>query len=151
MRDKLLAISQRLMPPARRALATDLGLLVGRVLFGGLMLTHGYTKLANFAAYSEKFPDVIGIGSTASLGLAVFAEFGCSILLILGLFTRFAALNLAITMFVAAFVVHWSDPFAKKELALLYLSGYLVFLLTGPGRMAVDRWILGRGETQGTS
>jgi putative oxidoreductase len=68
----------------------------------------------------------------------VFAEFFCSILLILGLFTRLAAIPLVIGMAVAAFVVHGADPFAAKELSLLYLFIYVALIFTGPGRHSVD-------------
>ncbi len=139
MLSKMRGASQRLLPPERRSVLTDVGLLLGRASVGLMMAGHGYTKLANFEAYSAKFMDFLGLGSTISLSLAIFAEFFCSILLMLGLFTRFAALNLAFTMVVAAFVAHGADPFEKKEKALLYLTAYVLLFLTGPGRLALDR------------
>jgi putative oxidoreductase len=42
-------------------------------------------------------------------------------------------------MAVAAFVVHAGDPWAKKELALLYAVPYLALLLAGGGRFALER------------
>lgn len=146
MRDKFRATSQRLLPPARRSITTDVALLTLRLGFGGMMMTHGWGKIANFDVYSGKFMNFMGIGPTASLALAIFAEFFCAALLIPGLLTRFAAANLAFTMCVAAFFVHASDPFEKKEMALLYLAGYLVILLAGPGRIAADHWLFGRGD-----
>ena len=53
-----------------------------------------------------KFPDPLGVGSTTSLALAVFAEVVCSVLLAFGLFTRLAAAVLAINMATAFLMVH---------------------------------------------
>ena len=54
--------------------AFSLFLLALRILFGVLLLSHGIQKWTNFSAMSESFPDPLGVGSTLSLGLAVFAE-----------------------------------------------------------------------------
>jgi putative oxidoreductase len=42
-------------------------------------------------------------------------------------------------MLVAAFIVHLDDPFKRKELALLYLVGFLIVLLMGPGKYSLDK------------
>jgi putative oxidoreductase len=117
----------------------DLGLLLLRLGMSGLMLTHGIPKLQKLIAGGEiKFPDPIGIGATASLALAVFGEVVAPAFLILGLFTRWAAIPAAATMVVAAFMVHWSDPLAEKELALLYLLGFAALMFTGAGHYSID-------------
>lgn len=115
--------------------------LILRIVLGSFMLTHGWPKLASFSEKSEKFPDPLGVGSFLSLSLATFAEFFCSILLIIGLFTRFAAFNIFATMLVAGLIFHFSDPFAEKELALLYATCSFYFLVTGGNRYSVDEWI----------
>lgn len=116
----------------------SIGLLLLRLGFGGLMLTHGVPKLMNYATLATQFPDPLGVGSQLSVMMAIGAEVGCASLIILGLFTRLAAIPLVITMLVAVFIVHGADPFAKKELALLYFIPFLTLLLTGPGRFACD-------------
>lgn len=120
---------------------TDLALLVLRVWIGGSMLVlHGWDKLAGFKQMASSFQDPLGIGSTTSAALAVFGEVGCSILLILGLFTRFAALGGAITMGVAFFIVHKAKLTGSNsgEMSFLYLAGYITVLLAGSGRHALD-------------
>ena len=119
----------------------DITELILRIVLGSFMLTHGWPKLASFSEKSEKFPDPLGVGSFLSLSLATFAEFFCSLLLIIGLFTRFAAFNIFATMIVAGFIFHFSDPFVKKELALLYSAGFFYFLVMGGNRYSVDEWI----------
>ena len=100
------------------------------------------TNDANAAAIGEmQFGDPIGLGPEVSLVLTVFAEVVCSILIVLGLGTRLAAIPSIVTMAVAAFIVHGADPFGRKEMALLYLVGYVVLLLSGSGKFSVDRII----------
>ena len=41
-------------------------------------------------------------------------------------------------MAVAAFVVHGADPFAAKELSLIYLFIYAALVFTGPGKFSID-------------
>ncbi len=122
---------------------TDLSLLLLRICFGGLMLVnHGMGKFYKlFGDDPIKFGDPLGIGMEASLGLAVFAEVLCAGLLVIGLFTRLAAVPLVITMFVAAFIVHGGDPLKKMEMALLYLVPYMVLMFSGAGRYSVDEYI----------
>ena len=117
---------------------SDVGLLLLRLMFGGMMLTHGVPKLLGFADKMDSFPDLLGMGSTVSLTLAVFAEVGCATLVALGAFTRLAVVPLVITMAVAAFIVHGDDPLGRKELALVYLGAYLAIGLLGAGRFSID-------------
>jgi putative oxidoreductase len=132
--------------------AGDFGLLVMRAGFGAYMaVAHGYGKIPP----SEGF-----IGGTANLGfpapelfawLAALAEFGGGILLAIGLATRTAALALASTMAVAAFMAHANDPWfsmdgRSKEMAMLYLIPSVALLFTGPGRFSVDAMITGKSK-----
>ncbi len=117
----------------------SIGLFILRVTVGVFMMTHGLGKLKMLVGPGEiQFADPIGIGLELSLILAVFAEFFCSILLILGLGTRLAAFPLWFTMFVAGVIVHSADPFGVKEMAFLYGTIYTVLLFTGPGKFSLD-------------
>ena len=124
------------------------GLLVLRVALGAFMLVHGFAKVANFSTLSEGFPDPIGMGSLLSLLSAIGAEVGCSFLLILGLGTRLVVLPLAFTMIIALFVIHGEDPWKVKELAALFLAGYAVIFITGPGTISLDQKLLGRSRPE---
>jgi putative oxidoreductase len=126
------------LPPS----LTSVGLLILRVAFGSMMLVHGIPKLMGFSEMADQFPDPLGMGSQLSLVAAIGAEVGCSLLLIFGLGTRFAAIPLAITMMVALFVVHASDPWKVKELAAVYLAVYVSLALTGPGQFSLDHLFL---------
>lgn len=119
----------------------DLGLLVLRLTFGGSMvLLHGWGKIAKFETLFDTFPDPIGLGSRASYVLAAGGEFLGASLIVLGLFTRFAALWVGVVMAIAFFVAHGavlSGP-RSGEMALLYLGAFLVLLTCGGGRYSLD-------------
>jgi len=121
--------------------SVDLGLLFLRLWLGAsLLILHGWGKLIDYKKLSSGFPDPLKIGHQPSLTLALVGEVLCSILLILGLFTRFAALGSAITMTVAFFLVHQMALKGPRsgELAFIYLAGFVTIILAGPGRFALD-------------
>jgi len=103
-----------------------------------LCINHGIPKLANFASWQHTFYDPIHIGSRWSLVLSIFAEVFASMFLVLGLFSRLAAFVLVINMFVASFIYHQGHPLIEYEDASLFLVGFFVLLLVGPGRLSVD-------------
>ena len=80
------------------------------------------------------FANPIGIGEAPTLILAVFSEFIAPIFIIVGYKTKFFSFFTAATMFVAAFVVHWGDPFGRIEKALLFLTVFVILMMTGPGK-----------------
>lgn len=122
-------------------LSINISLLILRIAAGGFMLTHGYSKLLNLINGNMSFADPIGLGNELSLYLAVFAEIGCAVFILLGLFTRIATIPLIITMAVAAFIIHGNDDFGTKEMSLIYLCSYIVILLSGAGKYSVDALI----------
>ena len=127
--------------------SSDAGLLVLRLWTGGaILLLHGWTKLTGFSKIAGQFPDPLGLGSSTSLALAVFAEAACALLIVLGLFTRLAAAVLVILMAVAFFIVHKASlamgP-GSGELAFVYLGAFLTLLIAGGGRFSLDAKIRG--------
>ncbi|MFT5737498.1 MAG: putative oxidoreductase [Maribacter sp.] len=118
---------------------TAIGLAFFRISMSAMMLTHGLPKLQKLISGDFEFGDPIGIGAAPSLFLTVIGEFICPILIIIGYKTRLASIPTAITMLVAAFIVHAGDAFGSKEKALLYLVGFLAIALLGPGKYSIDR------------
>lgn len=120
-------------------LKNDIGLALLRIVPSALLLTHGIPKFQKLITGNFEFADPLGIGATPTLFLAVLAEFICPILIILGFKTRWAAVLPALTMVVAAFVVHAADPFGVKEKALLFLGFFIAIYLLGPGKFSLDK------------
>lgn len=122
--------------------SADVGLLLLRMALGfPMLLLHGWMKVQNFSTMAPKFLPLFGVvPPNISLGMAIFAEVVCSVLLIVGLFTRFAALSLAITMAVAFFIAHNAQFTGPKpgELAFVYMAGFITLLCAGGGKYAAD-------------
>ncbi|GAB3496545.1 DoxX family protein [Spirosoma knui] len=119
----------------------DVAALVLRLGFGFMMsFNHGYVKLMHFHEWKTDFTSFMGLSGSLSLSLAIFAELVCSIMLIVGLFTRLALLPLLVTM-VVIFQSHNWDFLGEGELATSFGIGYLAILAVGPGRYSLDYMI----------
>ncbi len=129
---------KRLLSTKYSAASFNAATLLLRIVSGTLMMNHGYDKLVHFAQYKGKFMNFLGLGQATSLSLVIFAEFFCALFIIIGLFTRLAAIPLIVVMCVALFKVNNGDFLGEGEKATLYLAAYLTLLFTGPGRVSVD-------------
>lgn len=108
----------------------------------GLLLAHiGFLKLISFEHTRDNMIDFLHMGKTFSTVLVIFAEFFCSILVIIGLFTRFACIPILVVMTVALFMVHNGEVTGQGQTATLFLIGFLTLIITGPGRVSVDSMI----------
>lgn len=124
----------------------DIGLLVIRLVFGITMIAfHGLPKLMG----GVELWTVIG-SSMQNLGInflhtafgfsAGLIETVGSLLLILGLWTRPAAILLAVTMFVAM-INHLAigDGWSVASHAIEFLAVFVAFAIMGPGKWSVDK------------
>ena len=124
---------------------TQVGLAILRVWTGAeLFLQHGWEKRPErWPFYMAHFiQNPIGIGTHASFFVAFTSDFVCSILLIIGLGTRWAALFVIGNIFVAwAFIQHFLflDHNDHGELMLLYIGALLLLVIAGPGTASIDR------------
>jgi putative oxidoreductase len=137
-----------LYPP--ETVRASVGLLLIRVIGGGMLALHGWPKMRNAFHWMGADAPVPAILQAC----AALAEFGGGIALVLGLLTPVAALGVIITMTVALATVHFpagdpivaAPPAPSKEPALYYLGLGLLMLFTGPGAASIDRIIFGRRE-----
>ena len=118
----------------------NIALLILRVVFSASMLYgHGLSKLNKLIEGDLSFANPIYIGEAPTLILAVLSEFLAPIFIIVGYKTKFFSFFVAATMFVAAFIVHWGDSFARIEKALLFLTVFILLMITGPGKYSIDK------------
>jgi putative oxidoreductase len=121
--------------------AYSTALLILRLGFGILMAHHGYGKLTHYNEMQSQFMSFMGLSPSITLGLVIFAEFFCALLVTMGLFTRLACIPLIISTGYTLSQVHQWDVFGKGELAILYLIAFVTLLFTGPGKVSVDNMI----------
>ena len=121
--------------------AFNTAMLFLRIAAGGLMVVHGYDKMVHFNETASHMINFLGIGSKATTTLVIFAEFFCSLLVILGLFTRLACIPLIICMGVALYKAHNNDIFGQGQVAALFLICFIVLLLLGAGKVSVDSMV----------
>lgn len=137
---------QLLHSPAGGPAGLDLGLLVLRVGFGGLLALHGLDKVLNYAERAASFPDPLGIGQANSLHGAIVCELVFSLLVLVGVFTRLSTIPVIFNMIVATSVTWEGRQFflpapGAREGALVFLIPFVAILCAGPGRFSVDGWI----------
>ncbi len=124
-----------------------LALLVMRLALGAVMLAHGTQKV--FGGLHHHAQMVASLGMPAWLGyVSSFAEFFGGLLLLIGLFTRIAALAVCIDLVVAIWKVHWHNGLVGNggfefPLALAALGFALIFF--GGGPIALDHVRAGGG------
>lgn len=130
----------------------SLGIFLIRVIIGVLMAFLGYEKLIHFnemaaSDFWTKNVSFLGMSGSIALGLTVFAEFFCSLLLTIGLFTRLSLIPLIICMgyivvSIAQFAVLESgDHGTNVNSAFVYLVIYIGLFFTGAGKYSLDYMI----------
>jgi putative oxidoreductase len=139
---------KKLLSLSSESINLDLGLLVIRLIVGLLMAFYGYEKLAHFSEMAAsdfwtKNVNFLGMTGKIPLALTIFAELFCSILLILGLFTRLATFVLAFCMayiFLVIFpfnIIEKGDNGLHFNDAFVYFVIYLGLFFTGSGKYSL--------------
>ncbi len=132
-----------------KAINKDFGILLIRLMVGLLMAFYGYEKLIHFnemanSDFWAKNVSFLGMSGNFPLALTVFAEFFCSLLLIIGLFTR---LSLVPLLFCMAYIFLVVFPFSILDKgdngyqfndAFVYFIIYLGLFFTGSGKYSLD-------------
>ncbi|MBR5240474.1 MAG: DoxX family protein [Muribaculaceae bacterium] len=119
----------------------NIAILFLRFFVGFMMLTHAVDKIENFGDIAEGFPTPFGLNSWVALSLITFVEFVGSVFIIAGLFTRTAAILLALGMCTAAFFTFPEFFLKQSELALMYMGIYITLFITGGGNYSFDKFI----------
>lgn len=121
----------------------DLGKLILRLALGILILLHGIAKLTGGVGFIAGMLGKMGMPEALAY-LVYVGEVLAPALLIIGLWTRPAALIVAINMVVAIWLVHMGELFQLTktggwalELQGIYLATALAIALLGAGRYSV--------------
>lgn len=115
-------------------------LLLLRFAFGVVFIYHGYPKLFSRVEFFQQAFERLGLPPWLSYVAGVVELFGGALLLV-GLFTRIAALMLAVEFMFAMWRVHLNEGLlavSEYEFALLVVGAALVLASTGPGPLSLD-------------
>jgi putative oxidoreductase len=136
--------------------------LILRLIMGWEFWESGFEKFHGdnwFTDIQEKFPFPLNhVPADVSWALATYFEIGGAVLLILGLFTRFAAYSLLVLTFIATAAVHWPDMISmwsdlakgyaitdmghgNFKLPLLFVVMLLPLIFQGPGKLSLDYFV----------
>jgi putative oxidoreductase len=112
------------------------GLLFLRLTLGAIMIAHGWQKIADHMHGFMGMLPHLGIPAWMAY-LVVAAEFGGGILIVLGFFTRFAAMAIFIDMLVAIVKVHLKNGMTGQggfefPMACAAIAFALIFVGAGP-------------------
>lgn len=126
-------------------MADDTGKLLLRLTVGILILLHGLAKVTGGVGGISNM--LAGVGLPAALAYGVYiGEVLAPLLLIIGFYSRIAALVIVVNMLFAIGLVHMNDIVRLTktggwalELQAFFLLTALAIALIGPGRYAVDR------------
>ena len=140
---------KKLLSTSIEPIHLSLGLLFLRLIIGIVMAFYGYEKLIHFnemaaSDFWAKEISFLGLTGKFPLALTVFAEFFCSLLLLIGLFTRLSLIPLLICMgYIVIVVAQLSiidsgDNGIQVNTAFVYFMIYLALFLTGPGKYSID-------------
>lgn len=132
-------------PKLDEIVSPNVAILLLRLGVAALVMTHGIPKLMSVLDGNLGFGDPLGIGPATSLLLVTFAEAICAFFILIGLWTRVAAIPLIINFIVVVFVAHADDPFGNKEKGVFFLISFIVLFLTGAGKYSLDK-IIGKGR-----
>lgn len=124
----------------------DLGKLLLRLAIGGMMLLHGIAKIKGGVGGISGLLTAKGLPGFLAYG-AYLGEVVAPILIIIGWFTRPAAVVLIFTMAMAIGLAHPGDILKLDdksgawaiELPMLYLLGGLALVFFGAGKYSVSR------------
>ena len=119
----------------------EYGMFFVRLIIGFHLIYGTQDNVFNWARMLE-FRDFLASNRVPfplfAANLSAWAQFICGILLILGLFTRPAAVVMIINFIAALLIAHRTGGYPPAALAFIMLFTSIALLVHGPGRLAVD-------------
>jgi putative oxidoreductase len=115
--------------------------LIGRVLIAALFVIAGWGKIAAYTG-TQQYMQHAGVPG-GLLPLVILLELGGGIAIVVGLYTRWVALLLAVFSIFTGLLFHFGSTDQLQQLMFLknlgLAGGFLFLVANGAGRLSVDR------------
>ena len=116
----------------------DAALLYLRLFIGGVVLLHNIGKMQTYNEIIEGFPALIFDSPTVTFAVFTIVEVAFAMMIMCGLWVRFASFLMALGMFLSIFVVVPTSGMTAGTLQFIYMGIYIFFVIAGGGRYALD-------------
>ncbi|WP_019024113.1 MULTISPECIES: DoxX family protein [unclassified Thioalkalivibrio] len=124
----------------------DTGKLILRLALGVMILLHGIDKISGGVGHIEGMLAGAGLPGVLAYGVYI-GEVLAPVLLIIGLYARIGAVIIAVNMLFAIGLAHADEVVQLTqhggwaiELQAMFLFSAVALALTGPGRLAINRY-----------
>lgn len=131
-------------PIAVRYRRVDAALLYLRLFIGGVVLLHNIGKMQTYNEIIENFPALLFDSPTVTFAVFTIVEVAFAMMIMCGLWVRFASFLMALGMFLSIFVVVPTSGMTAGTLQFIYMGIYIFFVIAGGGRYALDSALWGR-------
>lgn len=111
-----------------------------------LIVVHGLKKIGVGIAQAEVVPNPLGLPEAVNQIFATGANLICPLFIILGLFTRLAAIPIAAVTLTGYFVVHGNDPLPERDIPFMFSVAFLFIMAVGGGRYSLDHKIFNKSK-----
>ena len=122
----------------------DIANLYLRLFIGGVVLLHNIGKMQTYNEIIDTFPSLLFDSPTLTFAVFTIAEVAFAMMIMCGLWIRFASFLMALGMFLSIFVVVPTSGMTAGTLQFIYMGIYIFFVIAGGGRYALDTVLWGR-------
>ena len=116
----------------------DISLLYLRLFIGGVVLLHNIGKLQTYNEIINGYPALLFDSPTLTFAVFSIIEVAFAMMIMCGLWVRFASFLMALGMFLSIFVVVPTAGMTAGTLQFIYMGIYIFFVIAGGGRYAFD-------------
>jgi putative oxidoreductase len=120
----------------------NFGILFFRVAVGTeLIVVHGLKKLGIGVPTPEVIPNPFGFPGAFNDFVAIAANVYLPVLVVLGLFTRLAAIPAMIVTATGYFIMHGNDSLIERDIPFMYSVAMLTIAMIGGGKYSLDGYL----------
>lgn len=125
-----------------RVASFNTGMLLFRVSVSlQLIVVHGLKKIGIGTGVAESVPNPFRFPDWFNESFAIAANLVFPLFVIVGFYTRFAAIPILAVTLSGYFIVHWKDPLLISDIPFMYSLSFLLIAFCGPGKYSFDNFL----------